>query len=538
MADVAGPSVKGGNPLAGDPHRWPGRMARLLPDLGLVLAFHICLRLLFHVGFVLPEAAYHKPILFSQLVVLKPLLLLAWLVPTGFLFLNWRHLQWSRLELGPQLRVPVIAIAAILAWTFSTYGYNPYYGYSHAIDRAVLVLLALGTWKHPAFTPVFVLQTLVIIGQLRYPLEELDWTDKILAIDHLILFSAFLLVLRLGSGLRGMDYVFLACCLQISGYFWPGVGKVAMGWLGLNELFVLIGHTYTRGWLCFVDEPAIAGIGKLLRTLNTTALWTTVLVELSGVLFFLHRRFAYGVISAWIGLHLAIFASSGILFWKWIVVDVALGLLLLRLHRSEHHRLFGLRPWSVSVLLVSFAPLYFQPIMLVWFDTRYDVSYHLEAVGESGTIYQVEPAFMAPYDILFNQTRFWFLSPERFLVRDYGATNDRDVFAAIRDAGRWEGFRQLEAAEGAYRYDAGRANRFDHFMRTFFADLNEHRSRWLTVNFVAPPLHISSCRRNPYEMQEKVVSVRVRIVRTYYDGEKLDRFDDRIIREVRVLDAR
>jgi len=297
-----------------------------------------------------------------------------------------------------------------------------------------------------------------------------------------------------------------------------------------------MGHTYTRGWLCFLDEPTILGIGKLLRTLNTPVLWTTVLVELSGIVFFFHRRLSYAVITAWIALHLAIFASSGILFWKWIGVDVALGLVLWRLRRSElHHHLFGLRPWALSGLLVSLAPLYFQPTMLAWFDTRYDISYQLEAVGESGKTYQVEPAFMAPYDILFNQTRFWFLSPERFLVRDYGATHRHDVFTAIRDARGFEGFQQLEAAEGIPRHDAARADRFDHFMRTFFTDLNEHRDRWLAINLLAPPVHMWSCRRNPYRMQEKVASVRVRIIRIYYDGAKIDRFDDRVIREVPIV---
>jgi hypothetical protein len=75
-------------------------------------------------------------------------------------------------------------------------------------------------------------------------------------------------------------------------------------------------------------------------------------------------------------------------------------------------------------------------------------------------------------------------------------------------------------------------------MRTFFADLNEHGDRWLAVNSFAPPVHIWSCRRDPYQMQEKVVSVRVRIIRTHYDGEKINKFDDRIIREVPILNAR
>lgn len=525
--------MRGVSPGAENGQSYGRRTGLLLPDLGLVLLLHQCLRLLFHVGLVLPEAAYHKPILFTQLVVFKPLLLLAWLLPTGFLLRNWRRLRWTHLDSGPQLRLLVIAIATTLAWAFSTYGYNPYYGYTHFLDRAVLVLLGLAVWKNPAFTPAFVLQALVIIGQLRYPLEELDWTDKILLIDHLILFNAFLLVLPLGGKLGGLHYVFLASCLQISAYFWPGVGKIGMGWLGMNEVFALFIHTYTRGWLCFVDESTILGIGKLLRTVNGPILWTTVLVEVTAVLFFLHRRLPYALIAGWIGLHLAIFASSGILFWKWIVVDVALGLVLLRLRRSElRHPMFGLRPWALSLLLVIFAPLYFQPTMLAWFDTRYDVSYQLEVVGDSGTIFQVEPAFMAPYDLLFNQTRLWFLSPEPFLVRDYGATNDRDVFSAIRDAKRWEAFQQLEAAKGVHRFNADRIDRFDHFVRMFFADLNERRDRWLPVNFLAPPLHITSCRRNPYQMQEKAASVRVRIIRTHYDGEKIDRFDDRVIREV------
>jgi hypothetical protein len=175
---------------------------------------------------------------------------------------------------------------------------------------------------------------------------------------------------------------------------------------------------------------------------------------------------------------------------------------------------------------------------LAWYDTNLNNFYELEAVGDSGAIYQIGRDFMSPYDFPFAQNRFWYLSNESLLVRTYGTTSNREIAAALKTVKTGREVAELEQTRGRNLYDEAKAEKFSRFIQAFFRNLNQRQAKTIFISHFGPPHHIwNFAAGNVYQMQEPVREVRVKFLKTLYDGQKIQRLDDRVIRIVKVLPA-
>jgi hypothetical protein len=360
-----------------------------------------------------------------------------------------------------------------------------------------------------------------MMGQFKHPIGGLAWTEPRLAFAFLALFVAYL---GLRWFRRESANLLVLCLLALFGsyYVWSGLAKLPLGWFPNDDLGNLLAASHLNGWLGGAQPESILGAAASIRSWSVPLLGLGLLVELAPLGLLARRVYAVAAVGACAVLHLGIFALSGILFFQWILLGLALMAFLGSMPRPE---LFGVRRCVVaSVVLMAGAPLFFKPPRLAWLDTRLNVSFELEAVGESGRAYPVERGAMAPYDTVFGRNRFHYLTDAPQVVGSYGGTDDLEIFRKLQSGER------AGLGPGAVEFDAERAERFDRLVRALF-QREFGRSSW--VHALAPPPHLwSSVRGEPYRGQEPVKEIRVRRIETRIRPDRFEVVEDRVVRVI------
>lgn len=533
------PPYKGGELTRSLRSRWEALVATetgsLARSLGYFILVFLGVRTLLFKGTKLPEAAYFSPSILGSMWLHWPSAL--GLLAVGyFVWQGWSKLRWETLDTGIAFRCFVSVLAGTLAWTFSVYDFNLYYGQGHYADRLLLLGLFAGSVFRPVLMAPFLALVYAIVHQFDHPLA-CTWTDKRVLFDVLSLFVAFLCV-RLWKPkdwpeIAANEFLFLAIVLQAANYFFPGFGKVVMGWPLVERLDNLFMASYLNGWWGQLTTEQALGWAKFLASWNQWMVWSSLIVELSTLFCLWNRRACLLIMASCIGLHAIICLTTGILFWKWIVFDAAIiGLLMFR-ERAVTELLFAPgRRWLAMVLIVA-SPLYFDPPWLAWYDTELNEIYHLEAVTASGQTFHIPRTLLTPYEVYFAQNKFHFLSTEKFVNGRYGTTPTWEV------ARRLDGTPTRELAEtvreelGELELNDKKTAAFDRFIQKYFANLNRGGVRRLIPEQFQPPQHIYSIVSEPrYCGQEPVVKVRVLHERSLYQRDRIERLKCEVLREI------
>ena len=435
----------------------------------------------------------------------------------GATLIGWRRLRWTALEDGRALRRLVTIVAVGLAWAYAAYDYNPYVSQWHAADRVLLAGLATLTWIHPAFVVPLLLQVRLIAEQFGGLAGAYTFTDKQIAFDVLLVFSAFLawrLVVR--SGVRA--FVVLVVSMLGSHFLYSAWTKLELGWIHNESLEFLVTSSYANGWLGMLGADTIASVAAVVAAIAVPMKVAVVASELIPLLMLRGPRMFGAVIVTLLVLHVGVFALAGLLFWKWMLVEIALLVFVRSASEPTRSGLFRAAPFAFSIALMIGAPLYFRPAELGWLDTAVTRVYELEAVGRSGRVYPVSRGFMSPFDIVFSQNQFEFLETMPVVVTTYGAVSRPDVAHAINQmvTGRDPAARlaAIRASHGRTFYSEERIAAFDDFIRRFFGTLNRQRTKGEIPAPLGPPRHIwNSDPSGSFAMDEPVTEVRVRRLR-------------------------
>lgn len=515
--------------LAGSESCWVYVVLLLAANLAVAWAFD---------GLKIPFAAYGDHSYLARLHEagwrLLPLLALGSLV-----LLRWRQLQWQELGGGRSLRGLILAPVVIFAWKFSTYDYNLFLDQGHYQERMLLLLLAALVYVHPGFIVPFLASLHLTLEQFtRLDALAYSMTDKSMPLQFLLLFAALLLLRGL---CRVPHQVFVVVTLGLVGgaYFAAGWAKLALpggplAWLLENRLDNLFVSSHVNGWLVSMSDETVFAIAAVLRHADLLLNVLTLATELAGLFFLFSRRWAIGLLLVMVGMHVAIVAASGIFFWKWIVVDLAIAAYLVKGPRDVLSRAFNRRNGFICALIVLLQPWLFAFTALGWYDSAVNQHYEFEVVGESGRRYDVGRNFFAPFDISFAQNRHPYLNERPRLVGTYGSMMDVGPFRDVEHGGRDAAIQWLSAEK--LPADPARSAELDRFLQRFFGTLNRRGDKTHALSLFAAPIHIYSQapRESRYRMQEPVCEVRVRYVETYYDGRSVETLRNEVVRSVEV----
>ncbi|HET9957115.1 MAG TPA: hypothetical protein VFQ61_21610 [Polyangiaceae bacterium] len=446
----------------------------------------------------LPEVAYRNSVIFLQ-ALRHPGYVLALLAGSSVYILTQRGRQivrWSMLE-PVHLRWFVVLITWPLAWYYSTYDYNFYFDQTHGWDRALLVLLWLGVLASPALLLPFLLQCVILIRQFDYPdVLQYSWTDKSLPLAFACCFWAYCIVACFTRRAELKRLLIVVMAIFAAHYFGPGVQKVSLGehpldWALNNSLHHLFVAATRSGWLDRVDPMSVMSIAHWLERATIPLQLATLAFELGAVLVFWDRRAVLAAALGAVFLHASIFLSSGILFWKWVIVDLSVLAFVGVIWREGMSHIAAERKLAaIATLLVPLATVIYGVPLLGWHDTQYLASYEIMAQDTSSRHFSLSRQFFAPYDMVFSQNRFRFLAPQPVLpVGTLGSTQDSDLRREIA-AATPETLPALIERLGVRRFDPDKKRSFNAFLADFIDGANRRGIHRVVPEWLRAPSHI------------------------------------------------
>lgn len=397
-----------------------------------------------------------------------------------------RSTQWILIDPTRVLRSLLFPTLIVLAFAFSTTHENFFLGSWFGCDRIALVLALLLTIWRPAFLGLAVLAIAVRLFTLAQPLS-LSWTDKALPIDLLLLSNLFVLA-AVTARVEVTAYVRSFLAILAVFYLRPGIAKIDIGWFSGNRLDHLYrGAFYQNGWDGLVGPFNVDWLSGWIAFVSPPLMLATLLVELVPILFLFSRKLLVVFLMAAVLMHAGIFASSGIFFWKWMLVDLFVLASFLRLRKEPGWVAFGARQ-GVGFSLLCFIGifLYLPAPKLAWFDSNVVHRYRVEATTPSGEKFQIPPRHFAPFDLQFAQARFSFLSDCVPLVDCFGACSNREAMIRANEILTPIDLREHYDTAGEPVSNDERKNDFLVLLERFLVDANAHRGEPISLS----PWHI------------------------------------------------
>lgn len=458
-----------------------------------------------------------------------------------------RH-GWQQFDGGEALRWFITAITLILAWTGSAYAFNPWYGQPHLVDRATLTVLAVLVAWRPAFVLPFVVAFWAIVWQFDDPPLgfQILTAEFRPVVNVLAMFSAALLVEAMRRSRDMSVFVFMVVCIVAANFWVPGLTKLQIGWITHGHVYFLLPNAYTHGWLGFLDPRTVGQLGGMLAAVDWPMRLVTLIVECSA-LFVMARAWVARVLLLAFTLILgAFFLTLGYLFWKWIVVHVALWSLLFgaSAHAATWRRRIFSRPhFIVSLVIIAGASNWFHPAALAWFDTSVANALQYEGVGRSGAFYDLPASFFAPYESHVAMASFaGRLTGAPLLTGPYGATGNKTHANALLQARTPADVLRMEtASDNEITVDEVFAAQFDEFVRRAVTAANqrlEPQSVRRLRSWIRPLPFLWTFSHGPiYRRDEAIESVRVYWVSSFFDGREYQIFRRTLVRTIDVQAA-
>lgn len=465
---------------------------------------------------VLREREYHNAILCFRVYDSLLLVGLTTLLGLGTA-LRAKWMTWQELDEKGLTRAFFVVIAGVLVWALSTMSYNAYFGQSYLVDRALLVVLLSLCWWRPLFLLPLSVQIGCFASQLHFPLPagHWMWPDKLLLLDALILAACFFMLRAVfGRFIHRSALLSGVLCLIGATYGTAAWNKALIGpelwsWVTENRVSNVFMSSYVQSrWLGFLSEAQAQALARLLSRGDIFVTSFTWIVEASALTLFFSRRWAMLLLLLLCAMHVGIVLSTGIFFWKWILLDLTLLLVLFQLKSRPHEGpRFG---WSwgcaglcLGLLLMHQAPF----VKFAWRDSRYVNFARYTAVGKSGRRYPLDARFFAPYDVLSTQARFPYLTPRPTLVGTFGATGNFALGRLLDESPR-SFLPTIFQKYGRVRYSERATVRFAKFMQRFVRHRMDEPERLWALNSLAPPRHFRNSRLpGSYRFQEPITQV-------------------------------
>jgi len=118
--------------------------------------------------------------------------------------------------------------------------------------------------------------------------------------------------------------------------------------------------------------------------------WITLGIQLAAFVALFRVRWGIALTVIYDVMHVAIFLSTGILFWKWMTLNVGLVLALRRLPTR------GAPPWpviAIGLAVMAASPLTFRIAHLGWFDAAANNTPRFEAILDDGSVVRAPSNF-------------------------------------------------------------------------------------------------------------------------------------------------
>lgn len=430
--------------------------------------------------------------------------------------------------------------ASMMAWKSSTDDIDLGLGEAWWTERALLAASGVGAWFSPIWIPLQLHVTAHPFSGWKHhgslPLRILQLTFVCAVLGSLGLVSniaAFLVALFM---MIGSHYVPTAIAKSLLGPHW-------YSWMLDNRLFHVAASSYRWGWARFIPERYWRWVLFTFRRFNRPMQIAAWVAEAASPLMLLHPNVAIGLCGMLAIFHLAVFASTGILFWEWTVSN----LLVVGLVTTTSHEVldlsFGVLPWVLSILLMIALPLrgkLWDPNPLGWWDTPLTQRVSWRVVGESGKIYGLHNDFMCPHERNYGRVQGCFMIDEIVFTYHLGEVwrvDLRDDIRSLRE--HPERLSDIRAKYGISVAEPQQSSQHERYLKRFFQQLNRGARKFILPRGLrwlkAPGGQFFYWGDRPaFRGQEKVVEVQFWYTEEFWDGEVHHKFQEKMLHSFQV----
>jgi hypothetical protein len=375
----------------------------------------------------------------------------------GILLLSVSQRRLTYVGLSPAYRILLSGTALVLSlYSATAYWLFPpetgwqlvlalYFSQATAVGAGILAL-----WR-PTFALVPGVYILIAKAWIKIlaPLPLLTPTDYMPLVDNVAFLTLGLIAFRVLSrrplfrrDSLGIDpavatrmLFIVAVGIHFGNYFHSAIAKLMLPggpflWALDNSTHNLISVTFDSGFLPIGHWPELTAwvhdsFAKIVTLSNTIIL----VGQLAAIVAVLRARWIIGITIFYDFAHVAIFLVSGILFWKWILMNAVIVAAAARLRRHE----FSKAEIVAASLAVVFGATCFFAARLAWYDTSAYNRSAVFAVTKSGQEVEVPSNYFLGASVTFAQMRLGSPEPNRHLpTLTWGSTTNPQIVQAAR----------------------------------------------------------------------------------------------------------
>jgi hypothetical protein len=288
-----------------------------------------------------------------------------------------------------------------------------------SIHSVILLGLIIMFFKYDSFGFIlfcFYLESLSIFNSVL----GFSTTDQMLNIFLLSFFcfsTLFSSILKIDDKdeLDEKDNISLILVTVSLFYLYPLLEKIKISkfffdWFLIENISFEFLHANFSGWLNHLSHSNIHKITNLLSFTSPYILLLAIGVEALGFILVYRKtpkNLRLLVPVAWFIFHISIFLLAGIVFWKWILVNLFLFIIIYKENVS-----LNIHKSSICLLFILSLAFYIKPIptipRLAWYRTSSFSDFYVVAVV-NGNKFEIPNSLFSPYEIVTAMENYSFL---------------------------------------------------------------------------------------------------------------------------------
>lgn len=411
-------------------------------------------------------------------------------LPTLVLLYFYEQSAYSSYGFTLEFSVFIPLLCLPITWQLCTYEYNSFFNHWHWDLRISILVLNTLIFFHPAFLPAYLILLHFSNGQFTNG-HGGYWTfsDKELPVFLLTCFCIFQFISLIISGPLFSSFTLSLITITAGHYTSAAIAKLRIGqYLSKANIHHMIASSFVVGWKLFKNEEALTKISRKLAPLSFLIAIAALAIELGGSFAIYQSEMLLTWLVIALGFHIIVYVISGIFFWKWVCTLVLLFYFFKSTDALVH---FQGSPLALAYVVIMSVLLYYSRLVFRpgWITIPYAYQLHFWAHTVKGERFLLPPAFFKPYDMMFSQARFWFLSKkENHFASNVGSiakANIHNSFQSITSPNQLADFRKKH---GRLLYSLEKTKAFDSFVYTFIT--NKLSNKRHVTKILQPPRHL------------------------------------------------
>ena len=478
------------------------------------------------------EALYTQDSIFMNLYQYMSLSLTFFMLAPIFLYkLRWNELISKNYLI---LKYFIFFIFSIYAWGVITLNYNLYFDNAYNLDRGILLLLFFLAFRYPVMLIYFVIFSLLFYNQINYPAFDCffpnDYVNVKPLLEVLILFSIFVFIKKIYTKFSILSFLIVVICFHAANYFIPGLGKIDLSehyidWIWVNNLGNILIAKYSQGWLSeLVSIEKIQIIVGWMSTFTIPMQFFAFTIQAIVLFVLIKKRFAIILFASFELLHLGIFMASGIFFWRWILLNLAIVYVISKLHNSDIEKVFNYKVMLLSIPFIFLGNGVFHAYKLAWYDSPLNNFYQIYSITEDGEKNKIDLNLFAPYErILYINSFNCFIhkplkarwdTENMTIMKKLSSISTQTDPSTIKQK-----IYNFEQTYGVNEFDKRKQEKVTNFLKTFFKNLNNYQNKQTLWTTIAPLRHKYLLLNwdAPLHQKSKIKEIEIVFYKNFYD---------------------